>query len=588
MPSPERPKTPTWPPPPKTPVPESRPPNPKTPMPPALGPPWVPKTPVEPAGPSHWPCTPTPGPLLLFTPKTPGPVPSACPNTPAPGLVLPTARPATPLPASEPGRPKIPLPPFGPPKPATPLKNPAPMPCNPSTFVEPAGEASALSTPVPSKSDGMKPALALTVVVKEPRAMFSVVTVCDAAWARSGPASFASPAATSAAAPVISPRRVGGRRTSPSARSNSCARCSLIWIVPQSILSSRRGRLEALAQLLHIRRLRRLGRLHQLLDRVRQLDLLQPRARDVLAPGHHPIAESQAAGPTLLFADLEPRRAPAAHIQAAGVALRYWEDVVVVSLDHRREVRVQLHLSLTAHQARPTEVLEPRLRALLAVQQTVRAIGMGHGRILGPARDGEVADDQDRPDETPGVATLRGDAAIDPIPARGAGEPHAAGRGRAALPGDPVAVLGKAEDAVAVGRRAHHARVRVAGRGRPADHAGAVARVALDAGADARTPVNTHLAAGPQDSRACVQAPEPENADAIARSGMGSKDTGRARWPIALAEHADPRRSVVVYTEKHRGRSQALAQKLPRPDCCYPRPPDELTERPRTPTSSVE
>src|SRR6266540_2824226 len=101
---------------------------------------------------------------------------------------------------------------------------------------------------------------------------------------------------------------------------------SMTWPAPVSSQESRvklaraaaaprrRGRLSRSCDLArswaHLRPLgdvRRVGRLDQLLDRLGQVHLLQPRGRDVLALGDDAIVEFEAAGAALLLSNLEPR-----------------------------------------------------------------------------------------------------------------------------------------------------------------------------------------------------------------------------------------------------------------------------------------
>ncbi len=70
--------------------------------------------------------------------------------------------------------------------------------------------------------------------------------------------------------------------------------------------------------------------------------------------------------------------------RSARVADLGQEDAVLVVVDHRPVVRIELHLGLATNQLALTEVLEPGLWALLAVQQPVRAV-----RVLARGRPGD-------------------------------------------------------------------------------------------------------------------------------------------------------------------------------------------------------
>src|SRR6266542_5211487 len=88
-------------------------------------------------------------------------------------------------------------------------------------------------------------------------------------------------------------------RRAPS-HSRGCGRCSLSpWPLRAGGRFGRLGRLRWLGWLRQVR-------LDQLLDRLGQLDLLQPRRGDILPLGYHAIVEVEAAGAALLLPNLEP------------------------------------------------------------------------------------------------------------------------------------------------------------------------------------------------------------------------------------------------------------------------------------------
>ena len=71
------------------------------------------------------------------------------------------------------------------------------------------------------------------------------------------------------------------------------------------------------------------------------------------------------------------------------------EDVVVRCIHDRGEVRIERDGGFAADQRPPSEVLEPALRALDAIEPTVRAVGVWHRCALGASDDGEVPADDD-------------------------------------------------------------------------------------------------------------------------------------------------------------------------------------------------
>ena len=56
--------------------------------------------------------------------------------------------------------------------------------------------------------------------------------------------------------------------------------------------------------------------------------------------------------------------------------------MVVVEMDHRRKVGIELHVGMPTSKLSMADVFKPTLRTLHAIQPTMRAVGMRHRRAL--------------------------------------------------------------------------------------------------------------------------------------------------------------------------------------------------------------
>src|SRR5262249_8552919 len=103
---------------------------------------------------------------------------------------------------------------------------------------------------------------------------------------------------------------------------------------------------------------------------------------DVLASCDDAIGERDIAGAALQFAHLEPRGGLVAHTKPAAIVRGRDEHVIFLSSHHLGEIGIELHDGATALELRRTKILEPKLRALHAIEQALRTVGKRHGGAL--------------------------------------------------------------------------------------------------------------------------------------------------------------------------------------------------------------
>jgi hypothetical protein len=209
----------------------------------------------------------------------------------------------------------------------------------------------------------------------------------------------------------------------------------------------------------------------------------------------------------------------------------------VTALDHFGKVCVELYDRATARELGTAEILEPQLRTLHAIEQTLRSVGERHHGGLLAARS-EIAKDEDVALEDAGigcgVARSADDADVAAriaedacVRVRGANHamslvgyaPHAGGGHRV---GDKRSYhAGKADDAIAEFRPALHAGVYV----RDAMHASAPGRRAYNGGAFGRHAQDGLPRCRPPND-AIPEVPRAENA------GPGGKSCGTRGSPV--------------------------------------------------------
>src|SRR5262245_52220787 len=103
---------------------------------------------------------------------------------------------------------------------------------------------------------------------------------------------------------------------------------------------------------------------------------------DVVASSDDAIGERDIAGAALQFAHLEARGSLVAHINPAAIVRGRDEHVILVWRHHLGEIGIELHDGATALELRRTKILEPKLRALHAIEQALRTVGKRHGGAL--------------------------------------------------------------------------------------------------------------------------------------------------------------------------------------------------------------
>src|SRR5262249_17492203 len=110
---------------------------------------------------------------------------------------------------------------------------------------------------------------------------------------------------------------------------------------------------------------------------------------DVLAPAHDTVGERDARLATHKLAHLEAGGA-LADVEPAAITLGREEYLIVAALDHLGEVGVELYDRPPALELRRAEILEPRLRALHAMEHALRAVGERHRGVLHGRRENAV------------------------------------------------------------------------------------------------------------------------------------------------------------------------------------------------------
>src|SRR5262245_12080405 len=115
---------------------------------------------------------------------------------------------------------------------------------------------------------------------------------------------------------------------------------------------------------------------------------------DVLASRDDAIGERDIAGAALQFAHLEPPGGLVAHTKPAAIVRGRDEHVIFLSSHHFGEIGIEFHDRATGLELRRTKILEPKLRALHAIERALRTVGKRHGGAL-RAVHREIAGHQD-------------------------------------------------------------------------------------------------------------------------------------------------------------------------------------------------